>query len=115
MAWIPPGPAFCFERYLDGTLIGSAGARNGPLTGAVGEGAMYRAVGAYTNPPPLVVIANANRRLPGVNTPVAAPSSPVALTRLASWVRLRPSTDGNWVATGRTAAGSSFTAAGGPD
>ena len=36
MAWIPPGPVFCLLRYWGSTVMGSAGARYGPLAGAPG-------------------------------------------------------------------------------
>jgi hypothetical protein len=61
-------------RYFGATSIGSAGARNGPLAVLVGDFAMYTTVGAYTNPPELEFSANATRRVPGVNEPVAAPN-----------------------------------------
>ncbi len=71
----PPGPAFCWLRYRGATLIGSAGARNGPWSpGGRGRRRCRSPSGRRRIVPELVVSANANRRVPGVNVPVAAPS-----------------------------------------
>src|SRR5262245_18056564 len=64
------------------------------------------------NAPDLSVSPNASRRVPGVNVPVAAPSSAVDLTVAASCRSERPFAGGNCPEEGCSAAGSSETADG---
>src|SRR5947199_10720357 len=66
------------------------------------------------NAPELVVSANANRRVPGVNVPVAAPSCALPLAREASCLSVLAPAEGNCPRCGCSAAGSSETAGGGP-
>src|SRR5206468_6071744 len=66
------------------------------------------------NAPELVFRANARRLVPGVNVPVAAPSCALLWTSAASCLSVRPRAGGKSPAFGRSAAGSSLTAGGGP-
>ena len=61
----------------------------------------------------LSVSANASRRTPGVNVPLAAPSCPLDVASLASCCSDLPEAEGNWLATGCRAAASSSTAGAG--
>src|SRR4051794_20353139 len=64
--------------------------------------------------PVLVFSANANRPVPGVKVPVAAPSWALARTVEASCWSVFPRAGGNWSVRGCSAAGSSEMAGGGP-
>jgi hypothetical protein len=64
------------------------------------------------NSPEVVVSPKASRWVPGVKVPVAAPNWALDLTSRPSWLSVRPWAAGNWLARGRSAAGSSATAAG---
>src|SRR5450755_4771280 len=64
------------------------------------------------NAPELAVSPKANRRVPGVNVPVAAPSCALDFTSPPSCSSVRPCAEGNSANCGRSAAGSSATAGG---
>src|SRR5450755_1583790 len=64
------------------------------------------------NAPELAVSPKANRRVPGVNVPVAAPSCALDFTSPPSCWSVRPCAEGNSASCGRSAAGSSATAGG---
>ena len=62
--------------------------------------------------PDLAVSPNANRRVPGVKVPVAAPSCALDFTSAPSCWSVRPCVEGNSLTRGCSAAGSSATAGG---